>query len=127
MSPFVFHPSMTLAEGDEDECFFCQEWSKTHAPDCPWLSMPKIVAVLEADDQARELLEGWSPWSGDYGDVCAARDLLVAALGSAERLLESAATDPAPVVSEPAEPAHDNPMGLDPGIWRRSVAWRDDR
>ncbi len=29
-------------------CGYCHEDEHVHAPDCPWLSLPKIVAALEA-------------------------------------------------------------------------------
>jgi hypothetical protein len=35
--------------GDQDAtCFFCQEWIGKHAESCPWLSMSRVVEVLEA-------------------------------------------------------------------------------
>lgn len=29
-------------------CGYCHESENAHAPDCPWLQMPRIVAALEA-------------------------------------------------------------------------------
>jgi hypothetical protein len=51
---------------DDLSCFFCGQAIKNtltapgvpHAPDCPWLSMPKIVAALEA---AESLLSETGP------------------------------------------------------------------
>lgn len=33
------------SDGDTGRCIFCGYMP--HAPDCPWLSMPRIVAALE--------------------------------------------------------------------------------
>lgn len=32
-------------------CLFCATPSFSHAPDCPWLAMPRIVAALEAAER----------------------------------------------------------------------------
>ncbi len=37
-------------------CAVCYAYLPTHAPDCPWLAMPQIVAALEA---AEHLTEAW--------------------------------------------------------------------
>ena len=53
----------------------------SHAPNCPTLALPAIVAALEAIPKALELLEEWSPWSGEYGEIMDAQEVLKAALG----------------------------------------------
>ena len=35
-------------EGGHFECFACQGEDSVHAPDCSWLSIPRIVVALEA-------------------------------------------------------------------------------
>ncbi len=34
-------------------CYWCEEFTLTepHAPDCPWLSLPRILAALEAAER----------------------------------------------------------------------------
>ena len=41
-----------LRSAPDGRCYYCGEnWKQEpHAPGCPWLSLPKIVAVLEAAD-----------------------------------------------------------------------------
>lgn len=39
------------------ECVFgCQNDGRKHGPDCPWLSLPRIVAALEASERLTELI-----------------------------------------------------------------------
>ena len=53
-----------------DNCVFCYEIQRsdepTHAPDCPWLAMPQIVAALEAAERLVEsnelIVEGEGTW-----------------------------------------------------------------
>lgn len=38
-------------QGTVLKCAHCRQKLHEHAPDCPWLSMPKIIAALEAAEQ----------------------------------------------------------------------------
>jgi hypothetical protein len=64
-------------------CIFCYgplTGDEPHKPDCPWLSMPKIVAALDAVECAVEMLDAWDISSDDLTNVLDARHILVAAL-----------------------------------------------
>ena len=53
---------------DASRCFYCNEVlsashpMRGHADDCPWLSMPKIVAALEA---AHRVVTAWQSDAGE--------------------------------------------------------------
>lgn len=64
-----------------DLCCQRVQASQDHAPHCPWLSLPRIVAVLEAAEEIAE-------WYADYGARSPAFDKLVAAL-TGEKMAQS--------------------------------------
>lgn len=56
VDPFAHQESEST--GTYSECVACGGENRQHAPDCPWLSMPKIVAVLEAAEAYVREMEG---------------------------------------------------------------------
>lgn len=60
---------------DQGYCVYCPEIVADHSPGCPWLSMPQIVAALEA---AERLVEHDPAFV--YADDRPAYDALKAAL-----------------------------------------------
>lgn len=86
-APACGHDVPQAAEPHED-CHYCgamlsgalRQYLGEHAPDCPWLSMPKIVAALEAAERLHV-----AHARGDYAeDMEADIEALVAALKGEE-------------------------------------------
>lgn len=46
-------------------CGYCNEDEHAHAPDCPWLAMPKIVAALEASAEVVADAKGQYMYNGE--------------------------------------------------------------
>lgn len=71
-------PGLTCAEN----CFECDASitvGELHAPDCPWLALPKIVAALEAAERSVRALDENPRMAWDH-PVMAAVDQLGEAL-----------------------------------------------
>src|SRR5215211_5102066 len=63
---------------DMSECALCEVEARGHKPDCPWLSMPRIVAALEAAERMAEIDPKVNLWSHSGQDYwCYACDALL--------------------------------------------------
>jgi hypothetical protein len=53
---------MPTRGGSGGRCFYCLGGveSLPHAPDCPWIAMPSIVAALEGLERVRIMADGGS-------------------------------------------------------------------
>lgn len=51
-------------------CVFCGTWAPDHGGDCPWLSLPQIVAALEAAEKIVGVLDEDGPTDNGRGMVC---------------------------------------------------------
>jgi hypothetical protein len=67
-----------LKSHPQGRCYYCagDGYGEPHAPDCPWLALPQIVAALEGRERALAALAAWNVW--DDSDAALKTELMAA-------------------------------------------------